>query len=92
MYKIQIQAITIDIFEHESDAIVNPTNKWLLAGSGLCGEIYRRAGKELLEPVTRKICEDQFDGEVPCGTAMVTDAHALPFKKIIHVVPPKYFL
>jgi O-acetyl-ADP-ribose deacetylase (regulator of RNase III) len=87
-----IEIINGDITELSVDAIVNPNNKWLLAGSGLCGSIYRKAGKEILEATSRKICQDNFGGYVPCGSAVVTDSYGLNCKIIIHVVPPKHLI
>ena len=92
MTRVTIEIIYGDITELFVDAIVNPNNKWLLSGSGLCGTIYRKAGKEILETTTRKICQVEFNGSVPCGSAVATDSHSLNCKMIIHVVPPKYFI
>ena len=36
-----------DIFNYPADAIISPANVSLLAGSGLCGVIHKRAGLKL---------------------------------------------
>ncbi len=46
---MQIEVLLDDIFEQQVDAIVNPAHPSLLAGSGLCGEIFKWAGKIQLE-------------------------------------------
>ncbi|MBP7811564.1 MAG: macro domain-containing protein [Candidatus Moranbacteria bacterium] len=81
-----------DILEIDVDSIVNPTNKWLLAGGGFCGAIYKRAGKTELERETRGICESQYNGSVPCGEVIVSGAYGLRHKLILHAVVPKYLI
>jgi O-acetyl-ADP-ribose deacetylase (regulator of RNase III) len=87
-----VEILNTNIVDLDIDAIVNPSNKWLLAGSGLCGEIYKKADKFMLETATRKICQLEFNGNVPVGSAVVTDAYKLKCKGIIHVVPPKFLI
>ncbi len=90
--KFNIEIIYGDITDLSVDVVVNPSNKWLLAGSGLCGQIYKKAGKEDLEATTRTICENDFGGLVPCGSAVLTGSHGLNCKMLIHVVPPKHLI
>lgn len=70
----------------EADAIVNAANKYLLAGSGICGAIFQKAGKEELQ----KEC---FTHELPLndGDAVITGSHNIPnAKAIIHAVGPDF--
>ena len=59
-----------DIFSVPADAIVNPANASLLAGSGLCGVIHKRAGLKLEEK-----CKSIGKQEI--GNAIVTPAFEL---------------
>ena len=43
------QILHNDITNMETDAIVNAANSNLLAGGGVCGSIFRSAGKDELE-------------------------------------------
>jgi len=40
--------------QFDCDAIVNSANEYLIAGGGVCGAIYRAAGREL-EPYTKRL-------------------------------------
>ena len=71
-----------DIFQTPADAIVNPANASLLAGSGLCGGIHKRAGLKLEEK-----CKSIGKQEI--GNAIVTPAFELSnLKGIIHACGP----
>lgn len=72
-----------DIASVEADCIVNSANKSLLAGSGVCGAIHRKAGREL-EKECRAI------GLCATGEAVITGAYKLPAKYVIHTVGPIY--
>lgn len=67
------------------DAIINPQNKYMINGSGICGAIYRASGPELLE-----YCQTKFKTEMQVGEIRVTPGFKLPCE-IIHVLAPKYY-
>jgi len=81
----KIYAQLIDITSLSVDVIVNAANERLLAGSGVCGAIYRAAGPEL---------EIESQTLAPCkvGHAVITKAYRCKAKAIIHAVGPKHFL
>lgn len=70
-----------DITEVKADAIVNAANNYLMAGGGVCGAIFAKAGEEL-----DKACEEI--GYCETGNAVTTKAYNLPAKYIIHAVGP----
>ena len=80
-----------DIFEQDVDCIVNPAHPSLLAGSGLCGQIFKMAGKKDLENFCLTYLQNNSKKQLDIGEAMMTPAFQLPFKKIIHTAVPKYF-
>lgn len=63
------------------DAIINSANSSLMRGAGLCGAIFRSAGKECSKYSKLKVEE-----------VILTEGYNLPSKKIIHTVAPKYYL
>ena len=72
--------------DQEVDAVVNAANKGLLPGTGVCGEIFERAGyKELY-----RICQNN---NLPLndGDAVITPAlNITNAKYIIHAVGPDF--
>lgn len=73
-----------DIFKELVEAIVNPASVSLLAGSGLCGMIHKRAGLKLEEK-----CKSIGKQEI--GNAIVTPAFELSaLKGIIHACGPRW--
>lgn len=68
------------------DAIVNAANKSLLAGSGICGAIFKKAGYEELTLACSKIKTPLNDGD-----AVITPAFGIANAKyIIHAVGPNF--
>lgn len=67
------------------DAIVNSQNKYMSYGSGICGVIYRAAGKELLN-----YCKDNYNSDMQVGEVRITPGFDLKMD-IIHVLAPKAF-
>lgn len=84
----KIILLLADITSIAVDAIVNSANKSMLAGSGLCGAIHRKAGEELTE-ACKALYQEQRAYEV--GTALVTPAGKLPAQYVIHAVGPKWY-
>lgn len=79
-----IQLEVSDILCFEGDAIVNPANRSLLRGSGLCGAIYQAAGTQELLAACLEL------GGCESGDAKTTAAFRLPAKWIIHTAVPSW--
>ena len=72
----------ISIVELDTDAIVNAANEGLWAGDGVCGAIFKAAGREKLQNACRMI------GHCDTGFAVITPGFNLKNKYIIHAVGP----
>ena len=80
-----IRLINASCVDQEVDAIVNAANKYLYSGGGICGEIFRRNGKDL-EEACSKINTPLNDGD-----AVITPSFNMPNTKyIIHAVGPNF--
>ena len=64
-----------DIIENSKDveAIVNPTNKYMDYGAGVCGAIYDKAGIEQLE----NYCHNKWDKDMEVNEIRITTGFAL---------------
>ena len=81
----RLEIIEGDITRIEADAIVNAANSDLAEGGGVCGAIFRAAGREELARACR--------GLAPCatGSAVITPAFGIKTARhIIHAVGPVY--
>ncbi|MHA2610615.1 MAG: macro domain-containing protein [bacterium JZ-2024 1] len=72
-----------DITEEKVDAIVNAANSFLKHGGGVARAIVDKGGKIIQE-------ESDRIGFVPVGQVAITTAGALPAKKVIHAVGPRW--
>ena len=73
-----------DIVTMDTDAIVNAANSQLLAGSGVCGAIFRAAGERAGELQAECLAK----AHCPTGQSVLTDSYGLKAKYIIHTVGP----
>jgi len=73
-----LKILSADITTLKVDAIVNAANTNLLAGGGVCGAIFRAAGRRELQAVCDKLAPIQT------GEAVITPGFNLPAKFVIH--------
>ena len=76
-----VEMILGDITTVKADAIVNAANGGLVRGGGVCGAIFRGAGRAL-DDACRMI------GHCDTGDAVMTPGFELPADYIIHTVGP----
>src|SRR5579875_1979407 len=79
----QIEVVRGSVTEQPVDAIVNAANTSMQGGGGIDGRIHREAGRGLMEELRRVAPHGS-----PMSVPVVTGAHNLPHKKIIHVAGP----
>lgn len=77
-----LKILSADITSLEVDAIVNAANTELLAGGGVCGAIFRAAGRYELQEACNKLAP------IRTGEAVITQGFNLPAKFIIHTAGP----
>ena len=77
-----LKILSEDITKLEVDAIVNAANTQLLAGGGVCGAIFRAAGRRELQEACNKLAPIQT------GEAVITLGFNLPAKFVIHTAGP----
>lgn len=68
------------------DLIVNSANKYMVYGSGVCGAIYKRANKELLEDY----CKNNYKKYMKVNEVRFTLGFELGLD-ILHICCPKYY-
>lgn len=82
--RVKLEAIRGDIaLQPGIDVIVNAANAWLRHGGGVAGAIHRAAGPGLEE-------ECRPLAPISPGQAVITGAHKLPNKYVIHCLGPVY--
>ncbi len=82
--QVKQEAIRGDIAaQSDIDVIVNAANAWLRHGGGVAGAIHRAAGPGLEE-------ECRPLAPIQPGQALITGAHKLPNKYVIHCLGPVY--
>jgi len=83
-YGVRIECVQGNVVEQpDIDAIVNAANAWLAPGGGVAGAIHRAAGPGLAE-------ECRPLAPIRPGEAVITGAHRLPNKHVIHCLGPVY--
>ena len=77
-----LKILSADITRLKVDAIVNAANVQLAAGGGVCGAIFRAAGRRELQAACDKLAPIQT------GEAVITPGFNLLAKFIIHTAGP----
>ena len=81
-----LELIHASCADQKVDVIVNAANNRLAAGGGICGVIFKRAGKNDLEDACRK-----YKTPLKDGSAVITHSFNLEnAKAIIHAVGPDF--
>jgi O-acetyl-ADP-ribose deacetylase (regulator of RNase III) len=81
---VTVECIQGDITSQEDvDAVVNAANARLAPGGGVAGAIHRAAGPDLAEEAVPL-------GPIEPGEAVITGAHGLPNRYVIHTLGPVY--
>ena len=81
---LTIECVQGDITDQpDMDAVVNAANAQLMPGGGVAGAIHSKAGRELAD-------ECMPLAPIRPGEAVITGAHGLPNKHIIHCLGPVY--
>ena len=81
---VTVECILGDITSQgDVDAVVNAANARLAPGGGVAGAIHRAAGPDLAEEAVPL-------GPIGPGEAVITGAHGLPNRYVIHTLGPVY--
>jgi len=81
---VTVECVQGDITSQDDvDAVVNAANAQLGPGGGVAGAIHRAAGPDLAE-------EARPLGPIQPGEAVITGAHELPNRYVIHTLGPVY--
>lgn len=86
MGKLNIVSGNILNYLDGMDAVVNSANEYMISGGGVCGAIYKAAGKEELE----KYCKDNFISNMKTNEIRITPGFDLGMD-IIHIYCPKTY-
>ena len=81
---VTVECIQGDITSQQDvDAVVNAANARLAPGGGVAGAIHRAAGPDLAEEAVPL-------GPIEPGEAVITGAHGLPNRYVIHTLGPVF--
>ena len=81
---VTVECIQGDITSQQGvDAVVNAANARLTPGGGVAGAIHRAAGPDLAQEAVPL-------GPIEPGEAVITGAHGLPNRYVIHTLGPVY--
>jgi O-acetyl-ADP-ribose deacetylase (regulator of RNase III) len=81
---VTVECVQGDITaQQDVDAVVNAANARLAPGGGVAGAIHRAAGPDLAEEAVPL-------GPIEPGEAVITGAHGLPNRYVIHTLGPVY--
>jgi O-acetyl-ADP-ribose deacetylase len=81
---VTVECVLGDITSQDDvDAVVNAANAELGPGGGVAGAIHRAAGSDLAE-------EARPLGPIQPGEAVITGAHGLPNRYVVHTLGPVY--
>ena len=83
IYGTTIAVVRGSVTDQDVDAIVNAANTSMRGGGGIDGRIHRAAGPRLMEELMRVAPHG-----AKTGVVVVTGAHKLPQKYILHVAGP----
>lgn len=84
----RLNIVSGNILEHlkDKDLIVNSANQYMIYGSGVCGAIYKKANKELLEDY----CKQHYKENMKVNEVRITPGFDLDID-ILHIYCPKYY-
>lgn len=84
----KLSIVSGNILEHlkDKDLIVNSANQYMICGSGVCGAIYKKANKELLEDY----CKTHYKEYMKVNEVRITPGFNLGLD-ILHIYCPKYY-
>ncbi len=84
----KLNVISGNIFDYleNKDLIVNSNNKYMICGSGVCGAIYKKANKELLEDY----CKKNYKENMRVNEIRYSPGFNLGID-ILHIYCPKYY-
>lgn len=86
MGKLEIVSGNIFDYLDNKDLIVNSANKYMIYGSGICGAIYKKANKELLEDY----CKNHYRENMKANEIRFTPGFDLGIN-LLHIYCPKYY-
>ena len=86
MAKLNVVSGNIFDYLEGKDLIVNSANQYMICGSGVCGAIYKKANKELLEDY----CKHHYKDNMKVNEVRFSPGFDLGID-ILHIYCPKYY-